>query len=77
MEDHDLLITLHQKVDNILKIVEDSDKRLRSVEIDKSALTTEIKNIKEEVDRLKTKSDLWSTINSVGIALGTLLGMLK
>ncbi|GAP07132.1 hypothetical protein ATHL_02000 [Anaerolinea thermolimosa] len=77
MEDHDLLITLNQKVDHILKIVEDTDRRLRSVEIDKSAIQNEVDTLSDEVERLRVKSDTWSTINSIGIALGTLLGILK
>jgi hypothetical protein len=70
--DHELLIRLEGKVDTLIEKLKDVpviEKRVRDLEINCSRISimeTDIKN-------LETKSNTWSILNSVGVAIAAIL----
>ena len=82
-QDRELLIRLEGKVDNILEKLKDIpvlEKRVRELEIDCKELDVQksrLENLEEDVDNLNRKSENWSIINSIGVAIAGLIAFFK
>lgn len=75
MDDKETLIRLEEKVDTILERLKDLTKieeRVRSLE----NVTHGIPDMKDDIKALESKSNTWSLINSVGVALAGLFGFI-
>lgn len=79
--DHDLLISLNAKVDNILDRLSSIDaieKRVRDIEVFNSTVTEQMKTQKDEINKLRTVNSAWSTLNTVGgLILAALMGWIS
>lgn len=75
MDDKEALIRLEEKVDTILDRLKDLtriEERVRILE----TVTHGIPDMKDDIKALESKSNTWSLINSVGVALAGLLGFI-
>jgi len=73
--DHDLLIRLDTNVNNIIEILKQYaplEERVRKLE----NATTEIPTLKDEVNKLRGKSDTWNIFNSIGVAIAGLISVI-
>jgi len=75
MDDKEALIRLEEKVDTILDRLKDLtriEERVRILE----TVTHGIPDMKDDIKALESKSNTWSLINSVGVALAGLFGFI-
>lgn len=78
LKDKELLIRLDGKVDNIIKILEGIPKledKVNRVDAQNWVEDEQIATLKGEVEKLRSQQTFWSTLNSIGIAIGTILGV--
>ena len=79
LTDRELLIKLGEKVDSLIenfKTIAPLEERVRCVERENYGVKNDISNIKKDVTDLETKSEKWSILNSVGIALVGIVSLL-
>ncbi len=78
LKDKELLVRLDTKVDNILKRLDTLDsleKRVGKLEAENCVEDEKINTLGKEVEKLRNQQTFWSTLNSIGIAIGTLFGI--
>lgn len=76
--DHDLLITLNQKIDNITKCLEAIpliENRVRNLEVKQGIQGENLEIHKTEIDKLRNTNTIWSTFNSIFVLIGSFLGI--
>lgn len=79
LKDHDLLISLNVKLDNLILRFDAMkiDERLRNMETKSASYDTTLESLKNDVEGLKKTSGAWNIINSVGVALAALIAYFK
>ena len=79
LTDRELLIKLGEKVDSLIenfKTIAPLEERVRYVEKENYGIKNDVFNIKKDVTDLEKKSESWSILNSVGIALVGIVSLL-
>ncbi len=71
LKDHDLLILVNSKLDNLIDRFDkmDAEKRIRDLEVDKAKQAEEIASIQKTVDKLNTINGVWNFLNSLALAV--------
>ena len=79
--DHDLLIALNTKIDNILErlsSVDGLEKRVRDLEIARGKETESMETQRSEIEKLRTVNSIWSATNTIGgIILAAFIGWIN
>jgi len=79
LTDRELLIKLGEKVDSLIenfKTIAPLEERVRGVEKENYGIKNDVSNLKKDVNDLEKKSESWSILNSVGIALVGIVSLL-
>lgn len=79
LTDRELLIKLGEKVDSLIenfKTIAPLEERVRHIEKENYGIKNDVSNLKKDVTDLEKKSESWSILNSVGIALIGVISLL-
>lgn len=72
-EDHDLLLRLDTKMDQVLKAIAEIPEVSRRVGVLESKQQTD----RAEIERLRGQNTAWSVLNTIGVFVAGILGYFK